>query len=377
MNICYVLPGFSINPGGGFRIVYQHAKLLRVRGHTVYLLHPLKEYNLFQKTKVNRSAGRLRRLLKEIKTFLLSFDIVRQTTFKFQKLILLTRINDLPFSSMLLIPELAEEHIPRNLDILVATWWETAFFVESISSSLVHKKFFLCQHYEIWGGPEPLVRQAYEFKSLNLICVSKWVHDEIIKRHNRESEIIINGPVFNFFPYRKKNNSGLLKVGYIFRDTHSFKGYDVFRAINIELLENKNIHFLVAGLEPPADSALRFKYVRTNSLRKMRKFYNLIDVLLFSSTSEGFGLPIIESMACGTPVISTPVGIAPEIIIDTINSFLVPEINIKMIVDKIIAFSIMTVQERKSMSEKAINTSNEFKWDKQINLLENIFKGNL
>ena len=34
-------------------------------------------------------------------------------------------------------------------------------------------------------------------------------------------------------------------------------------------------------------------------------WYNAIDVLLAATYAEGFGLPIVESMACGTPVITT------------------------------------------------------------------------
>ena len=42
------------------------------------------------------------------------------------------------------------------------------------------------------------------------------------------------------------------------------------------------------------------------------------------SESEGFGLALAEAMASGLPCISTPVGIAPEVIIDGVNGSLVP-----------------------------------------------------
>lgn len=41
--------------------------------------------------------------------------------------------------------------------------------------------------------------------------------------------------------------------------------------------------------------------------------YNCASVLMYSSLYEGFGLPILEAMACGTPVITSNVSSMPEI----------------------------------------------------------------
>ena len=42
--------------------------------------------------------------------------------------------------------------------------------------------------------------------------------------------------------------------------------------------------------------------------------YSAADVLAFPSLYEGFGLPILEAMACGTPVVATDAGSLPEVI---------------------------------------------------------------
>src|SRR5262249_24612967 len=41
--------------------------------------------------------------------------------------------------------------------------------------------------------------------------------------------------------------------------------------------------------------------------------YNLADVVALPSLYEGFGLPVIEAMACGTPVVTSPNGSLAEI----------------------------------------------------------------
>jgi glycosyltransferase involved in cell wall biosynthesis len=41
--------------------------------------------------------------------------------------------------------------------------------------------------------------------------------------------------------------------------------------------------------------------------------YGLSELFLFPSLSEGFGMPVIEAMACGTPVITSKISCMPEI----------------------------------------------------------------
>jgi glycosyltransferase involved in cell wall biosynthesis len=46
------------------------------------------------------------------------------------------------------------------------------------------------------------------------------------------------------------------------------------------------------------------------------------DVFVHSSLAESFGMVFIEAFALGIPIVSTPVGVAPEIIRDGVTGFL-------------------------------------------------------
>jgi glycosyltransferase involved in cell wall biosynthesis len=48
--------------------------------------------------------------------------------------------------------------------------------------------------------------------------------------------------------------------------------------------------------------------------KRMAAWYNALDVLLAASMGEGFGIPIVEALACGTPVIGTKCSTMPELI---------------------------------------------------------------
>lgn len=54
--------------------------------------------------------------------------------------------------------------------------------------------------------------------------------------------------------------------------------------------------------------------VNNNSSETMAKLYNFVDVSVVSSRREGGPKAVIESIFCGTPVISRPVGFAPDFI---------------------------------------------------------------
>jgi glycosyltransferase involved in cell wall biosynthesis len=53
------------------------------------------------------------------------------------------------------------------------------------------------------------------------------------------------------------------------------------------------------------------------SRRDMAEMYTASDVLLATSKGEGFGIPVIEAMACGTPAIVTDATAQPELVGDT------------------------------------------------------------
>lgn len=47
---------------------------------------------------------------------------------------------------------------------------------------------------------------------------------------------------------------------------------------------------------------------------KMNEVYNLFDIFLLTTSGEGFGIPIIESMACEVPVLATDYTTTPELV---------------------------------------------------------------
>jgi len=83
----------------------------------------------------------------------------------------------------------------------------------------------------------------------------------------------------------------------------------------------KNLRLIKTGL-PSSDftamvSSLGLKSKVTEiylkDVNELPLLYNFVDCLLFPSLYEGFGMPVVESMACGTPVVISDRGSLPEV----------------------------------------------------------------
>ena len=69
-----------------------------------------------------------------------------------------------------------------------------------------------------------------------------------------------------------------------------------------------------AGLSPPAGAV----FAGGVDDRELRALYESALCLLFPSRTEGFGLPPVEAMLCGCPVVASPAGAIPEVCRDAI-----------------------------------------------------------
>lgn len=65
------------------------------------------------------------------------------------------------------------------------------------------------------------------------------------------------------------------------------------------------------------------------SRRQMQEWFSVCDVILSTSCSEGFQMPLLEGASCGLPVIATRVGGADELVRDGENGILLPAWNTK------------------------------------------------
>ena len=116
-----------------------------------------------------------------------------------------------------------------------------------------------------------------------------------------------------FYPERKKQPDKNIVVGW----TGSLTNHPNKRGFH---------EFIRPACESISEIELRVQAKEDNFItddNKMREFYNSLDLYITASRCEGTPRPIIEAAACGVPVITTDVGIVPELIENGVHGFIV------------------------------------------------------
>jgi glycosyltransferase involved in cell wall biosynthesis len=89
----------------------------------------------------------------------------------------------------------------------------------------------------------------------------------------------------------------------------------------------EEIEYFEREIKPHIDNH-QIKYIgEVNDVQKNELLGNSAALLMPIQWNEPFGIVMVESMACGTPVIAFPKGSVPEVVVEGITGFIVPNID--------------------------------------------------
>jgi glycosyltransferase involved in cell wall biosynthesis len=150
-----------------------------------------------------------------------------------------------------------------------------------------------------------LAERSYRLP-LRKICTTEWLRQQV-----RDPAAIVVGHGIDldvFVPHETRPSADVITLGTVGRDGEA-KGYpDYLRAL-ARLPADLPIRLLVAAPDAvPIPDRYPATVVRPATEPAMADFYRSCDIFVFASRGEGFGLPPLEAMACGTAVITTDCG---------------------------------------------------------------------
>lgn len=267
--------------------------------------------------------------------------------------------------------------------IFVSSYYRICSNKNALNVSIVHD--FIYEYYR--KGIPKIVHSLQKKFALNksdlIICISENTKKDLLKFypkiHSKDIKVIYNGVSNIYKKLQTDKGYEVLDHNLEFLNTKknilfvgsraSYKNFD--KVINVIAGLDNTYHLLIVG-EPLSeveksdiDSKLStdsYTVLSRVSNEHLSYIYNLSYVLLYPSAYEGFGIPILEAMKCGLPIIAYNNSSIPEVVGDAgillnhLDSYTINE-SLSRLED---------IDFRKELIEKGYKHSSKFSWDKTI-----------
>ena len=263
-----------------------------------------------------------------------------------------------------------------DADVVVATWWLTAEWVAALSHQKGAKAHFVQgDDAALPGQPEERIAATWRLPLHRIVC-SRWLLELADTYGDPTVSYVPNGVDLGHFcgPLRSKQERPT--VGFVYSDTYN-KGCDVALAAFDIAVRRAPALRLISFASAPVHKALPLPPTTKFFLRPHQsdipRLYASCDAWLWPSRREGFGLPILEAMACGTPVIAAPAGAAPELLAEGGGSLLLGPDPTAM-ADEIDHIVRMSPEEWRALSGEAREVASRHGWASSVRLFESVLQ---
>ncbi|MEN4006860.1 MAG: glycosyltransferase family 1 protein [Methanobacteriaceae archaeon] len=231
-------------------------------------------------------------------------------------------------------------------------------------------------------------------KAEKIITISKFSKNEIMKQLNYPEERIsvVYCAVDHDLYFRNRNREILKRFNIEDEKIVLYVGAETQR-MNLDKLiksfaklKKKLPHIKLLKIGEPQKVGVREKLIELINKLNLEKdvifvgyvseedlpeWYNAADLLVYPCAYAGFGLPPLEAMACGTPVITSNTTSLPEVVGDA--GIMVDPDDIDKLAEKM--YEVLTNDSlAEDMSKKGLKRAKMFNWDESAEKTLKIYK---
>jgi starch synthase len=217
-------------------------------------------------------------------------------------------------------------------------------------------------------SPSKLARKEQEIQLADRIFVASSVTQNSLLdagiKPEKISVIPYGAPIDYFHPKPKTDN--IFRALFVGR-VGAHKGVHYLLQAWQEL-RLPNAELMLVGVNDFPEGWLKqytnaVRYVPSVPHASLNEYYSAANVLVFPSLLEGFGMVLLEAMACGTPVITTSNVGAKDAIAEGVEGFLVPIRDTEVLKEKL-EWCYRHPQELIEMGRAARQKAEQFTWER-------------
>lgn len=270
------------------------------------------------------------------------------------------------------VPELVPEHMPEG-DIVLPNFYRTVY--AALSGRAVPAR--ICLSYEPFFVPESAAAAQTYRLPMPIATISGWLQGVLAQQAGRRAVIVNPGLDHGVFHpgVEGRASATVFCIGRSVEQGYGFKGYRQFvQAMTLVKAQRPAVQVVVASPDlHDAGTPFSATFVRMPDDRELAALYRMATVFVFPSFHEGFGLPPLEAMACGTPVVTTACGGVTDFARDWENSLIVQPGNVGALAGAILRL-LDDPPLRQRLSAAAVETARPWTWVRTVDQIENFLR---
>lgn len=271
--------------------------------------------------------------------------------------------------------------ILKKMDaIKVATWWNT---VETVVSSCDPRQngkgipFYLVQDIEESYYPNsPIMRekvlQTYQ-KNINYLTVADWTTNQLAQRFDKQATNISIAIDHDNFKPNRTHDYDPYRILACSRKRQHLKGYHITEAAVKKVYQKlRKVSLVTFGPESSNIKRIPTLHFSVPDDSTVAYLYANCGVFVQTSYHEGFGMPILEAMACGAPIVTTRANGNEEFCMNEQNCLMVNSGDVDGVANAI--YRVLTDKELSNyLTANALQTAQKYNWPRVMSNLTSGF----